>query len=185
MSGSRRLAILSALALAGCVSSGDEPFPLDDGEAVSLAADGYVCDTFDAKGKTAAAAQQGRLILLRRNKKSQYAFIGDKTSGAEPFTLHNAGGNLYIVAVAHSEAAGEDLYVAQFADAGKEFQFYTEGDGFDVRAKTVARERGVTLAHNQFSSDLSGPIDAQKAFMIDLASDLKGWRLSADCWAKP
>jgi hypothetical protein len=180
----RRLAPLAALALAGCVSTHDEPFPLDDGDAISPAAGGYVCDSYDAEGKTVEGARRGRLIALRRNKKSQYVFADDKTSSAEPFTLHKAGGDLYVVAVAHAESPGEDLYVAQFADAGKEFKLYAEGDDFDARAQGVARERGVTLAHSQFSNDLGGPVDAQKAFMVEMASDSRGWRVSADCRAE-
>jgi hypothetical protein len=181
----RRLAVLSALVLAGCVSSNDEPFPLDNGEAVSPAAGGYACDSYDAAGKKVEGPHEGRLISLRRNKKSQYVFVDDKTSSAEPFTLHKAGADLYVVAVAHAEAPGEDLYVAQFTDAGKRFQLYAEGDDFDARARGVARERGVTLARSQFSNDLSGPVEAQKAFMNAMASDLRGWTLSADCRAKP
>jgi hypothetical protein len=179
-----RLALLTALALGACVSTSDEPFPLDDGDAVSAAAGGYVCDSYDAKGKKVEGGQQGRLILLRANKKTQYVFLDDKASSAEPFTLHRAKANLYVVAVAHSDASGEDLYVAQFADAGKEFKLYAEGDDFDARAQGLARERGVTLAHSRFSNDLSGPVQGQKAFMIEIASDLKGWKLSADCRAE-
>jgi hypothetical protein len=179
-----RLAVLTALALAGCVSTSEEPFPLDDGEAVSPAAGGYVCVSYDARGKTAEGAQHGRLILLRANKKTQYAFVDDETSSAEPFTLHRAKANLYVVAVAHSDASGEDLYLAQFADAKKEFKLYAEGDDFDARAQGLARERGVSVAHSSFSTDLSGPVQGQKAFMIEMASDLKGWRLSADCRAE-
>ncbi len=179
-----RLALLTALALAGCVSTSDEPFPLDDGDAVSPASGGYVCDSYDAKGKKVEGARQGRLILLRANKKTQYVFVDDKTSSAEPFTLHRAKENLYVVAVAHSDASGEDLYVAEFTDAGKAFKFYAEGDDFDSRAQGLARQRGVSVAHSQFSNDLSGPAQGQKAFMIEMASDLKGWKLSADCRAK-
>ena len=185
MTVARRLALLSALALTACVSTNDEPFPLDDGDAVAPAANGYVCASYDAAGKRNAKTLQGRLVALRRNKKTQYAFLDDKASPTGPFTLHRAKGNLTIVAVAHPDAPGEDLYVAEFADAGKEFKFYAEGDDFALRAQGIARERGVIFAHNQFSNDLGGPIDAQKAFMIDLASDLKGWRLSADCRARP
>ncbi len=184
MTGPRSLALLSALALAGCVSTRDEPFPLDDGDAVAPAAGGYVCDSYDAGGKKVEGAHHGRLISLRRNAKSQYVFVDDEASSAEPFTLHKGRGSSYVVAVAHAEESGEDLYVAQFTDAGKGFQLYAEGDDFDARAQGVARERGVTLALGQFSNDLSGPVEAQKAFMIEMASDLKGWTLSADCRAE-
>ncbi len=181
----RRLALLSALALAGCVSSKDEPFPLDDGDGISAATGAYVCDSYDAKGKKVDAAQPGRLISLRRNKKTQFVFVDAKTLSAEPFTLHRANGNFAIVAVAHSDGAGEDLYVAEFRNGNTEFRLYDESDDLQDRAQTLAHERGVTFSHNQFSNDLAGPVDARKAFMIELASDLKGWRMSADCRARP
>ncbi|MGD0564962.1 MAG: hypothetical protein ABSA66_17970 [Roseiarcus sp.] len=181
----RRLALLSALALAGCVSTDDEPFSLDDGDAVSPAANGYVCDSYDADGKKAASAHQGRVIPLRRNNKTQYVFVDDKTSSASPFTLHKAGGNLTIVSVAHSDAPGEDFYVTEFTEGDKDFKLYAEGDDFEARAQKLARRHGVTFVHNQFSNGVSGPLDGQKAFMVDMASDLKGWRMSADCRAKP
>jgi hypothetical protein len=170
--------------LAGCVSTNDEPFSLDDGDAAPAAAGAYVCASYEADGKRVAQTHEGRLIALRSDKKTQYVFVDDATSSAEPFTLHRATGNFYVVAAAHSDAPGEDLYLAEFGDADKEFKLYAEGDDFFDRAQALARQRGVSLAHRQFSNDLGGPIDAQKAFMVAMASDPKGWRLSADCRAK-
>jgi hypothetical protein len=185
MTAARRLALLSALALTACVSTNDEPFSLDDGDAVAPAANGYVCASYDAAGKRIAKTLQGRLIALRRNKKTQYVFLGDAPSPAAPFTLHQTKGNLTIVAVANSDAPGEGLYVAEFRNENKEFRLYNESDDLQARAQTLAREHGVTFAHNQYGSDLGGPVDAQKAFMVELASDLKGWKMSTDCRAKP
>jgi hypothetical protein len=178
------LPLLAALVPTACVSTGDEPFSLDDSDAAPAASGGYVCVSYDAQGERVAETHEARLVPLRRNKKTQYAFVDDETSSAEPFTLHRAKGNFVVVSVAHADAPGEDLYLAEFADAGKEFRLYAEGDGLAVRAQGLAGERGVTFAHNQFSNDLAGPVDAQKAFMIELASDPKGWKLSADCRAK-
>ncbi len=180
----RRLALLSALALGGCVSTKDEPFRLDDGAAVSPAAKGYICDSYDAKGRKVAAAQQGRLIALRRNAKTQYVFVDDKTSSAQPFTLHRAKDDTYIVAAARSDDAGEDLYIAQFSNVDKAFKLYAESDVFHARAPILARERGVTFLHNQFSNDISGPVEGQRAFMIEMASDPTNWKISAECSAK-
>jgi hypothetical protein len=181
---SLRLTLLSALALAGCVASNEEPFPLDDGEALAPAANGYICDSYDANGKKVDAAQHGRLIPLRRNKKTQYVFVDDASSSADLFTLHRANGDFYVVAVTHSDGPGEDLYVAQFVNDKKEFRLYDESNDLEARAQPLARERGVVFAHNQFSTDLSGPVESQKAFMMELASDPKGWRMTADCRAK-
>ncbi len=180
----RRLALLSALALTACVSTRDEPFPLDDGDAAPAAAGAYVCASYDADGRSVAETHEGRLVALRRNKKSQYVFVDDEASSAQPFTLHRAKENFYVVAAAHSDAPGEDLYLAEFRDEGKAFRLYAEGDDFVARAQGLARRRGATFAHDQFSNDLGGPVHAQKAFMIAMASDLKGWRMSADCRAK-
>jgi hypothetical protein len=185
MTVARRLALLSALALTACVSTNDEPFSLDDGDAIAPAASGYVCASYDAAGKRIAAARRGRLIALRRNKKTQYAFVGEDDSSVEPFTLHRAKEKSFVVANARSDGAGENLYRAEFADAAKEFRLYDEADDFAPRAQEIARERGATLTHNPLSDDLSGPLDAQRASMIELASDAKGWRLAADCRAKP
>ncbi|MGD1037299.1 MAG: hypothetical protein ABR878_08895 [Roseiarcus sp.] len=181
----RRLALLSALALAGCVSTSDEPFSLDDGDAAPAAAGRYLCASYDAAGDRVAETHEGRLIPLRRNKQTQYVFVDDKTTSESPFTLHRAKGSLFIVAVAHSDAPGEDFYVAEFRNGDKEFALYSEGDDLEARAQGAAREHAVTFARNQFSSDLSGPVDGQKAFMVEMASDLTGWKISADCRAKP
>lgn len=181
----RRLALLSVLALAGCVSTHDEPFPLDDGVAVSAAAGNYLCDAYDVAGKTVEESRRARLIQLRQNKKTQYVFADGSTLSAKPFTLHKAGANLYIVAAAHADAPGEDLYVAEFADATKAFKLYSEGDDFDAQAQGIARAHAVALAHSEFSNDLGGPVNRQRDFMIAMASDLKSWKTTADCRAAP
>jgi hypothetical protein len=181
MTAMRPLALLSALALTACVSTNDEPFPLDDGDAVAPAADGYVCDSYDAAGEKIDKTMQARLVALRRDNKTQYALVGDSPSPAGPFTLHRAKGDLSVVAVANSDAPGEGLYVAEFADAAKEFKLYVEADDFAAQAQAIARRHGVTVTSDRFGADLAGPVDGQKAFMIEMASEPKGWRMSTDC----
>ena len=180
----RALALLSTLAVAGCVSTNEEPFPLDGGVAVSPAATGYVCDSFDVKGKRQTGAKSGRVIVLRRNQKSQYALIDVEKASPEPFALYKAVGDLYIAAVAHPEAPGEDLYLLQFADAGKAFRLYAESADFPSRAQGLAQNHGVTLTHNPLTNDLAGPLSGQKAFMIDMAANSAAWTVTADCRAK-
>ena len=185
MTAARRLALLSALALTACVSTNDEPFPLDDGDAVAPAADGYVCDSYDAAGEKIDKTMQARLVALRRDNKTQYALVGDSPSPAGPFTLHRAKGDLSVVAVANSDAPGEGLYVAEFADAAKEFKLYVEADDFAAQAQAIARRHGVTVTSDRFGADLAGPVEGQRAFMIEMAAEPKGWRISTDCRAKP
>ena len=185
MTAARRLALLSALALMACVSTNDEPFSLDDGDAVAPAAGGYVCDSYDAAGEKIDKAMQARLVALRRDNKTQYAFVGDSPSPTAPFTLHRAKAGLSIVAVANSDAPGEGLFVAAFADAAKEFKLYVEADDFAAQAQAIARGRGVTVASDRFGADLTGPVESQRAFIIEMAAEPKGWRISADCRAKP
>ena len=180
----RALALLSVAALAGCVSTNEEPFPLDGGVAVSPAAAGYVCDSFDVRGKRQPGAKTGRVIVLRRNQKTQYAFLDVEKAPAEPFTLHQAGGDLYLAAAAHADAPGEDLYLVEFADAGKSFRLYAESADFPSRAQGLAQDHGVTLTHNPLTNDLAGPIGGQKAFMIDMAANSAAWTVAAECRAK-
>jgi hypothetical protein len=178
------LALLAALALAGCVSTHDEPFPLDDGVAIAPAAKGYVCDTFDPRGRRQVAAKEARLIALRRDQKTQYAFIDAEKMSAEPFTLHKGVGALDIAAVAHADAPGEDLYLVEIADAGKAFRLYAESGDFPSRAQGLAQDHGVTLTHNPLTNDLAGPLSGQKAFMIDMAAKPAAWTVAAECRAR-
>lgn len=180
-----RLALLAALALAGCVSTQDEPFSLDDGDALAPAAHGYLCVSYDARGRRTDAGRRWRLVALRRDKRTQYAFVDDASASVEPLTLHQAKGRTYVVAVAHSDGPGENLFVAEFGNGAKEVRLYEDSDASEARAQAKARERGASLAHTQFSDDLSGPVEAQRAFMIELASDMQGRRMSVDCRALP
>ncbi len=184
MTVARALAFLSALGLAGCVSTNDEPFPLDDGLAVSPAAAGYVCDSFDVRGKREVDAKSGRIIALRRNQKTEYAFVDIDKAPAEPFSLHKVAGDLYIAAVAHPDGPGEDLYLVQFANAGKSFRLYAESADFPSRAQGLAQDHGVTLTHNPITNDLAGPVAGEKAFMIDMAANAAAWTPAAECRAK-
>jgi hypothetical protein len=180
----RALALLFVLALAGCVSTNDEPFPLDGGLAVTPSATAYVCDSFDVRGKRQVAARDGRVLTLRRNARSQYVLIDAKTASMEPFALHKASGDFYIAAVAHAEGPGEDLYLVEFTDAAKAFRLYAESADFPSRAQGLARDHGVTLTHNPLTNDLAGPLGGQKAFMIDMASNAAAWTVTAECRAR-
>ena len=50
-----------------------------------------------------------------------------------------------------------------------------------IGAPALAAKSGATLVHNAFGDDLSGPPEAQRAFVLAFAGDLKNWRLAADC----
>ena len=107
----RALAVsLLALALAGCLSTQDEPFPLGGGESVAARPGDYACRSVDAHG--AAKAERARLIRLRRDRRTQYVFLAPDNSSAEPAALHRVADGVYLVAVAHAEGPGEDLYLA-------------------------------------------------------------------------
>jgi hypothetical protein len=172
---------LAALALAGCLSTQDEPFPLVGGDAVATQPGDYACRSLDAHG--AAKTQRGRLIRLRRDQQTQYVFLTPDNSSAEPAALHRVADGAYLIAVAHSGGPGEDFYLAAIAGAGSSFRLYVPADAALAAAAALARQSGATLAHNQFSDDLSGPLDAQRGFVLALAADSKAWRLAADCRA--
>jgi len=183
MSGPRCGALLPILALAGCgFGTNEEPFSLNDGDALPVNEGSYVCA--DA-GNPSAQAMEWRLIALRENKKLRYVVIEEANSKASLATLHRAKGNLYVVAFAGSDSPGEALYLAEFPKGNDEFRIYDEGADLEARARTLARARGVTIARREYSGDeLGGPVEAQKSFMLEMASELKGWRLAADCRAK-
>jgi len=171
--------LLFALALAGCLSTQDEPFPLTGGDAVAARPGDYACRTFDPKG--AAKAERGRLIPLQRNGQTQYVFVTPDDSSAEPATLHRVADGIYLIAVAHSGGPGEDFYLAAIAAAGASFRLYAPADAPLAGAPALAAKSGATLVHNAFGDDLSGPPEAQRAFVLAFAGDLKNWRLAADC----
>jgi hypothetical protein len=176
----RSLAVpLLALALAGCLSTEEEPFPLVGGDAVATRPGAYVCRSFDPHG--AAKAERGRLIRLQHNGQTQYVFVTPDDSSAAPAALHRLADGLYLVAVAHSEGPGEDLYLAASAAGGASFRLYAPAEAALAAAPALAAKSGATLVHSPFGDDLSGPVDAQRAFALAFAGDLKNWRLAVDC----
>jgi hypothetical protein len=170
---------LAALALAGCLSTQDEAFPLVGGDVVATRPGDYACRSVDAHG--AAKAERGRLIRLRSDGRTQYVFVAPDNSSAEPAALHRVAEGVYVVAVAHAEGPGEDLYLAAVAADGASFRLYAPAEAAIAAAPALAKRSGATLAHTAFGDDLSGPIAAQRAFALAFASDLKNWRLAADC----
>jgi hypothetical protein len=170
---------LLALALAGCLSTQGEPFPLVGGDSVAARPGDYACRSVDEHG--AVKAESARLIRLRRDRRTQYVFLTPDNSSAEPAALHRVADDVYLVAVAHAEGPGEDLYLAASATGGASFRFYVPADAALAAAPALAARSGATLVHSRFGDDLSGPVDAQRAFALTFAADLKNWRLAADC----
>jgi hypothetical protein len=170
---------LLALVLASCLSTQDEPFPLVGGDSVATRPGDYACRSVDEHG--AVKAESGRLIRLRRDARTQYVFLTPDNSSAEPAALHRVADGVYLVAVAHSEGPGEDLYLAMSTAGGASFRLYVPADAALAAAPALAARSGATLVHNPFGDDLSGPLEAQRAFALTFAADLKNWRLAADC----
>lgn len=170
---------LLALALAGCLSTEDELFLLAGGDEIAARPGDYACRALDPHG--AAKRERGRLIRLRRDKRTQYVFVAPDDKSAEPATLRRVADGLYLVAVAHAEGPGEDLYLAAVAASGASFRLYAPGEAAIAAAPPLAAKSGATLVHGQFGDDLSGPVEAQRAFALALAGDLQNWRLAADC----
>jgi len=173
------VAPLAALALAGCLSTQDEPFPLAGGDDVASPPGDYACRSVEANGGT--KTELGRLIRLRHDGRTQYVFVAPDNSSAEPAALHRVADGVYLVAVAHSEGPGEDFYRAAIAAGGASFRLYVPTDAALAAAQPVARQSGATLIHSAFSDDLSGPVEAQRTFALAFANDSKNWRLAVDC----
>ncbi len=168
-----------ALALAGCLSTEGEPFPLVGGDAVATRPGAYPCRSVDEHRAT--KTERGRLIRLRRDRQTQYVFVAPDNSSAEPAALHRVAEGAYLIAVAHAEGPGEDLYLAALPADGASFRLYVPADAALAAAPALAAKSGATLVHNPFGDDLSGPDEAQRAFALAFAADLENWRLAADC----
>ena len=173
------VASLLTLALAGCLSTQDEPFPLIGGDSVAARPGDYACRSVDARG--GVKTERGRLVRLRRDGRTQYVFLTPDNSSAEPAALHRVADGVYLVAVAHAEEPGEDLYLAAGAAGGGGFRLYSPAETAADAARVLAARSGVTLVHNAFGDDLSGPLEAQRAFAQAFAANLENWRLAADC----
>ena len=173
------VASLLALALSGCLSTQDEPFPLDGGDNVAARPGDYACRSVDEHG--AVKAESARFIRLRRDARTQYVFLTPDNSSAEPAALHRVADGVYFVAVAHAEGPGEDLYLGAIAASGASFRLYVPAEAALAAAPALAARSGASLAHSAFGDDLSGPLEAQRAFALAFAAELKNWRLAADC----
>ena len=173
------VASLLTLALAGCISTQDEPLPLVGGDSVAAQPGDYVCRSVVDRG--AAKSERGRLIRLRRDKRTQYVFVTPDDTSAQPAALHRVADGVYLIAVAHAEGPGEDLYLAAITATGASFRLYAPAEAALAAAPALAAKSGATLVHNRFGDDLSGPVEAQRAFALAFAGDLNNWRLAADC----
>jgi len=174
-------ALLAALGLAGCLSTQSEPFALDGGDDIAAPPGDYSCRSVDANGATRIGA--ARLVRLRRDGRSQYVLLFPDNSRGEPATLHRLNDGRYLVALAHEEDAGEDLYLAA-PGPGASFRLYDPAPAALTKAAPLAATFGATLKHSHFADDLSGPLAAQRAFALAFAADPRDWRLAADCRAK-
>jgi hypothetical protein len=175
-------ALLAAIGLAGCLSTQSELFALDGGDDIAAPPGDYLCRSFDSNAAPRIGA--ARLVRLRRDRRSQYVLLFPDNSRGEPATLHRLKDGRYLVALAHEEDAGEDLYLAAVGAGAGAFRLYAPAPAALITAKPLAAALGATLRHSQFADDLAGPIGAQRAFALALAADPKNWRLAADCRAK-
>jgi hypothetical protein len=173
------VASLLTLALAGCLSTQDEPFSLVGGDSVAAQPGDYACRSVDERG--AAKVERGRLVRLRSDRRTQYVFLTPDNSSAEPVALHRVADGVYLVAVAHAEGPGEDLYLAAVAADGASFRLYNPAETAVAAIRALAAQSGATVVHNAFGDDLSGPLETQRAFALAFAADLKNWRLGAEC----
>jgi hypothetical protein len=171
-------ALVAAFGLAGCLSTQSEPFALDGGDDIAAPPGDYSCRSFEANGATRIGA--ARLVRLRRDGRTQYVLLFSDNSRGEPATLHRLNDGRYLIALAHDETPGEDLYLAA-PGPGASFRLYAPAPAALTKAGPLAAALGARLKHSQFADDLSGPLAAQRAFALAFAADPRNWRLAADC----
>jgi hypothetical protein len=175
------VALAGALAGVGCVSTADQPFPLDGGEAAAVKLGDYQCKTFGAGGRASTAA--ARLDRLPGVGKPQYAFRAGDGPSLSPIALRPVAGGAYLAAAAHSDGAGEDVALVRLAARGAAFTILAIDERATERAAALALERGATFKRSAFGDEMSGPVEAQRAFLIDLAAEPALWRTTAKCRA--
>jgi hypothetical protein len=177
----RGLLVALAGACAGCVSTADQPFPLDGGEAAPVKLGDYQCKTFDPRGVASTTA--ARLDRLPDAGKPQYAFRAADGPSVSPIALRRIGDGAYLAAAAHSDAAGEDILLVRLAAGGATFAMFAIDEAATERAEALALERGATFKRSPFGDEASGPVEAQRAFLLELAAEPRLWRKTAECRA--
>ncbi len=164
---------LSCMFLGGCFTTQDEPFSLVSSDVPHLKPGLLNCGD-------GAKTEVQRFIQLSYGKVSQYIFFGDSEYSTEPLTFYQVKGDRYIVSVASNGAAGETLYVAQITDASIEIlNDAVESEQGDV--EKMAKKYGVHVKLDGKSWSMSGPKDAQRKFMIDVADALPATDVVCKC----
>ena len=94
--------------------------------------------------------------------------LGESEDTTAPFTFYQVKGDRYVVASGINGAPGETLYIAQVTDASVEiFDDAVESERDHVEA--MAKKYGVSVEFGGQSWTMSGPEDAQRKFMIEIA----------------
>ena len=133
-----------------------------------------------ARRRSSAVASSGCGATAARNT----SFSTLDNSSAEPAALHRVADGVYLVAVAHAEGPGEDLYLAAIRRLQRRFPPRQPPPRRPSPPRRRSpRKSGAILIHNAFGDDLSGPLEAQRAFALAFAGDFSRWRLTADCRA--
>jgi hypothetical protein len=175
------VALAGALAGAGCVSTADQPFPLDGGEAAAVKLGDYHCKMFDSRGVASTAA--ARLDRSGGLGKAQYAFRSADGPEISPIALRKVAPGVYLAAAAHSDGAGEDVLLVRLAAGGAAFTILAIDDAATEQAEALAAKRGATFKRSPLGDEMDGPVEAQRAFLSDLAAKPTLWRTTAECRA--
>jgi len=155
-------AALSIL-LGGCFTTSDTPFTLVNGDTPHLKT-----GTLSCKGSgNDAKEERKQFVELRSGANVQYALVGETDTTVEPFVFYQVKGDRYIVVQAGPDS-GEVLYVADVTDSAiTVFDDAVEAEQESVTS--TAAKHGVSVKLSGQSWTMSGPLDAQRKFMIDIA----------------
>ncbi len=156
------------LFLGGCFGTPDRPFSLDAGDTPHLKTGTLSCT--DPSGDDAAKAERKQFAELSYGTVDQYVLIGDADVSVQPFVFYQVKGDRYILVEA-TGGGGENLYIADVTNSSAAIL----DDSVEAEKDTVmsaAKKYGVNVEFNNQSWSISGPPDAQRKFMIDIAY---GW----------
>ncbi len=152
-----------SILLGGCFTTSDQPFALVDGDTPHLKTGTLSCMGSGSDAKE----QRKQFVELRSGSTVQYALVGDTDTTVEPFVFYQVKGDRYVVVQAAPDS-GEALYVADVTDSAiTVFDDAVEGE--QDRVTSTAAKHGVGVKLSGQSWTISGPVDAQRKFMIDIA----------------
>jgi len=169
-------AILCAM-LGGCFNSSDEPFALADGDTPHLTPGPLICF---GKDEGPDKGERKQFAKLTHGGEVQYVLVGESDLSVQPFSFYQVKGDRYVVASAKEGSAGATIYIADITDSSVQI-FDDSVEAMQSQVLKIAEKHGVEVKVNAPIWEITGPLKAQREFLIDVAFE---WPSTADAALK-